>query len=135
VAVHFRCQPATGSVDASRPERHGRLHDLRPDRAGRGRRRLCPGLDFAFNGGTGGSCNALVNYSGQTGIAGAAPLGELWQVVDITFLDGTGPRVDRAFVHDTDNDPRGMVPEPGTYALMLGGLGLLSVPAKRRRRS
>jgi len=53
----------------------------------------------------------------------------------ITFHDGTGPRVDWAFVQDTDNDTRGMVPEPGTCALMLGGLGLLSVPAKRRRRS
>jgi hypothetical protein len=91
------------------------------------------GLDFAFDAGCDG-CNATVNYSGQTGIGGAAPLGDLWQVVDITFTDATGPRADWSFVQDTDNDIRAMVPEPETYALMLGGLGLLSVLAKRRRR-
>jgi PEP-CTERM motif len=92
------------------------------------------GLDFAFSAGC-GSCNGLVNYSGQTGIGGAAPVGDLWQVVDLTFSGETGPRTDFSFVQDTDNDIRAMVPEPETYALMLGGLGLLSLLAKRRRRS
>jgi hypothetical protein len=58
----------------------------------------------------------------------------LWDET-FAFLDGTGPRIGWAFVQDTDNDIRGMVPQPETYALMLGGLGLLSVLAKRRRRS
>lgn len=90
------------------------------------------GLDFAFASGC-ASCNALVNYSGQTGIAGADPLGDLWQAVDVTFSGGTGPRTDFSFVQDTDNDIRAMVPEPETYALMFGGLGLMALIARRRR--
>ena len=91
------------------------------------------GTDFAYSGGTCAGCNTLVNYSGQTAIDAAAPVGDLWQVVDITFNDGTGPRTNFSFVQDTDNDIRAMVPEPETYALMLGGLGLLTLVAKRRR--
>lgn len=93
------------------------------------------GTDFAFAGGTCGGCNATANYSGQTSIGAAAAVGDLWQVVDITFTEGTGPRTNFSFVQDTDNDIRALVPEPETYALMIGGLGLLSLVAKRRRRS
>jgi len=48
---------------------------------------------------------------------------------------GTGARTNFWFVQDTDNDIRAWVPEPETYALMVGGPGLLSLVAKRRRRS
>jgi hypothetical protein len=91
------------------------------------------GRDFAFDAGTCASCNALVNYSGQTAIGAAPPVGDIWQVVDVTFLAGTGPRTDFSFVQDSDNDIRAMVPEPETYALLLAGLGLLSTVARRRR--
>jgi hypothetical protein len=91
------------------------------------------GTDFAYTGGTCAGCNTLVNYSGQTAIGAAPAVGDLWQVVDITFLDGTGPRTNFSFVQDTDNDIRFMIPEPETYALMLGGLGLMTLVARRRR--
>ena len=90
------------------------------------------GTDFAFTSGC-GSCNALVNYSGQTSIGGAAAVGDLWQIVDVTFTGGSGPRENFAFVQDTDNDIRAMIPEPETYALMLGGFGLMGLIARRRR--
>ena len=57
----------------------------------------------------------------------------MWQVVDITFTEGTGPRTNFSFVQDTDNDIRALVPEPETYALMLAGLAMLRVVARRRR--
>jgi hypothetical protein len=91
------------------------------------------GLDFAFAGGSCAGCNALVNYSGQTAINAAPAVGDLWQVVDISFVAGTGPRENFSFVQDTDNDIRAMIPETETYALMLGGLGLMTLVAKRRR--
>ena len=90
------------------------------------------GTDFAFTSGC-GSCNAVVNYSGQTSIGGAPAVGDLWQIVDMTFTGGSGPRENFAFVQDTDNDIRAMIPEPETYALMLGGFGLMGLIARRRR--
>jgi hypothetical protein len=91
------------------------------------------GLDFAFDAGSCDGCNTLVNYSGQTAIGAAPAVGDLWQAVDITFLDGTGPRETFSFMQDTDNDIRAMIPEPESYALMLGGLGLMTLVASRRR--
>jgi hypothetical protein len=90
------------------------------------------GTDFAFTSGC-GSCNAVVNYSGQTSIGGAPAVGDLWQIVDMTFTGGSGPRENFAFVQDTDNDIRVMIPEPESYALMLGGIGLMALIARRRR--
>ena len=92
------------------------------------------GTDFAFTSGC-DSCNALVNYSGQTSIGGAAAVGDLWQIVDMTFSGGSGPRENFAFVQDTDNDIRFMIPEPETYALMLGGFGLMGLIARRAQSS
>ena len=91
------------------------------------------GLDFSFAAGSCAGCNALVNYSGQTAIGAAAAVGDLWQVVDINFIEGTGPRTNFSFMQDSDNDVRAMIPEPETYALMLGGLGLMALIARRRR--
>ena len=51
----------------------------------------------------------------------------------MTFTGGSGPRENFAFVQDTDNDIRAMIPEPETYALMLGGFGLMALIARRRR--
>ncbi len=95
------------------------------------------GLDFSFASDTCDSCAVDATYSGLTSIGGAAALGDLWQTLTVDFLDTTGPRTDWSFVQDTDNDSRFIpgVPEPETYALILGGLGLVGWMGKRRRRS
>ncbi|MEO8310411.1 MAG: PEP-CTERM sorting domain-containing protein [Caldimonas sp.] len=94
------------------------------------------GLDFAFAAGCGG-CAATATYGGLTSIGAAAAVGDLFQKVTVDFTGGTGPRVDWSFVQDTDNDSRFVpgIPEPETYALMLGGLGLVSWVARRRRQA
>lgn len=91
------------------------------------------GVDFAISSGCAG-CTGTANYSGQTAIGAALPVGDLWQVLDVVFTNGTGPRTSFNFVQDTDNDSRLMVPEPETYALLLGGFGLMAAWASRRRR-
>ncbi|HEX7436892.1 MAG TPA: PEP-CTERM sorting domain-containing protein [Caldimonas sp.] len=93
------------------------------------------GLDFSFAGGTCGSCAATATYGGLTSIGAAAAVGDLFQKVTVDFTGGTGPRTDWSFVQDTDNDSRFVpgVPEPETYALLLGGLGFVSWVARRRR--
>ncbi|MEO5843487.1 MAG: PEP-CTERM sorting domain-containing protein [Caldimonas sp.] len=94
------------------------------------------GLDFNFATGSCVGCMATATYGGLTSVGGAAAVGDLFQKVTVTF-GGTGPRVDWAFVQDTDNDSRFVpgIPEPETYALMLGGLGLVSWVARRRRQA
>ncbi len=95
------------------------------------------GLDFNFVTGSCVGCMATATYGGLTSIGAAAAVGDLFQKVSVDFTGGTGPRVDWSFVQDTDNDSRFVpgIPEPETYALMLGGLGLVSWVAKRRRRA
>ena len=94
------------------------------------------GADFSFAGGTCGGCDANAIYSGLTSVGGAAAVGDLWQTLTVDFTGGTGPRADWRFSQDTDNDSRFVpgIPEPETYALMLGGLGLVGWVARRRRR-
>jgi hypothetical protein len=93
------------------------------------------GLDFSFAGGTCGSCVATATYGGLTSIGAFAAVGDLFQKVTVDFTGGTGPRTDWSFNQDTDNDSRFVPgsPEPETYALLLGGLGLVSWVARRRR--
>ena len=91
------------------------------------------GRDFTFAPGPCVFCIALVNYSGQTAIGGAPPVGDVWQAIDVTFTAGTEPRSDFAFFQDSDNDIRALVPEPETYVLTLFGLGLAAAVVRRRR--
>ena len=74
-----------------------------------------------------------VTYSNPTGIGAAPPVGDLFQMVFVEFLDGTGPRTNFSFQQDTDNDARFAIPEPST--LLLIGLAALGLAATRRRYS
>ncbi len=93
------------------------------------------GLDFSFAASTCGSCVANATYSGLTSIGAAPAVGDLWQILTVDFVNSTGPRTNWSFVQDTDNDSRFVpgIPEPETYALMLGGLGLMGWLGRRRK--
>ena len=82
----------------------------------------------ALNGGT----SIDVTYLNPTGVGGAAPVGDLFQQVFVSFLDLSGPRTSFTFQQDTDNDSRFFqVPEPSS--LLLLGLGVLAMSLVRRR--
>jgi hypothetical protein len=75
-----------------------------------------------------------VTYINPTGVGGNPPVGDLFQMVFVEFLDLTGPRTSFTFSQDADNDIRFFqVPEPSSLALF--GLAMLGMAFFRRRRS
>jgi hypothetical protein len=51
--------------------------------------------------------------------------------VKVNFFDGAGGRKVGSLL--SENIPLAPVPEPQTYAMMLAGLGLMAVMARRRK--
>ena len=94
------------------------------------------GSDISFANGSCGSCGAFALYFAVVSIGGAQPVGDIFHSLTLSFTEGTGPRGDWSFLQDTDNDSRFVpgIPEPETYALMLGGMGFMAWAARRRRK-
>ena len=89
------------------------------------------GMDFVTT--LAGDAAVVATYRNPLGIGGAAPVGDIYHVLDVSFagLANGGVRTSFQFNQDTDNDARIVVPEPSLMALM--GAGLFA--AVRRRRS
>jgi hypothetical protein len=91
------------------------------------------GLDFVTN--LAGDATIVATYRNPVAIGAAGAVGDIFHVVDVSFvgLSAGGVRTNFQFNQDTDNDSRFTVPEPGLTVLF--GLGLLGAGRARRRRS
>jgi hypothetical protein len=89
-----------------------------------------------------GSGDIDVTYKDQVALTGDAPLGDLWRLMTIDFLDAAGLAPGQALGYHQDTDsfeiqgdigPVVLVPEPATIALSVLGLIGWGVSALRRR--
>jgi hypothetical protein len=98
-------------------------------------------LGLSFQKHSGGSAPQLGAgvYRNLVGIGGAAPVGDLYAQFGLLF-DDLGSGLTYQFWVDTDHASAlapapTVVPEPRTYALLLGGLAMLTVLARRTPRA
>lgn len=93
------------------------------------------GSDFVFSGA--GPVGTVATYRNLVGVEGNAPVGDLFETLDVSFGQGLAGGGSLQYVADTDNVRAGggvqITPEPSTYALMGAGLGALLVVQRRRR--
>ena len=97
------------------------------------------GADFSFVGaGPGGT---VATYRNLVGVSGAAPVGDVFEALDVLFGQGLAAGTSVQFIADTDNIPPGgrgidpVVPEPSTYLMLGAGLATLGAAARRRARA
>lgn len=102
-------------------------------------------LHLDFTGRTFLSGTVDITYSNPLSLSGAAPVGDLFGTVEVRMRIGTigglppttqffGSFSSIPIVSDVDRvDYAAVVPEPGTWALLVGGLALLAGVAGRRR--
>jgi hypothetical protein len=90
------------------------------------------GRDFETN--LAADASVVATYSRPVGVGGAAPVGDIFHMLDVDFagLPAGGVQTDFLFSQDADNDSRfTQVPEPALMTLF--GLGLLAGGRRVRR--
>ena len=98
------------------------------------------GFDFTFL--SGGLAGSTALYTNVVNLTGQPAVGDIFEMLDVALgAGGLGLGQSLTFRADTDNGASGAVivpstvPEPGTWALLATGLGVLAGASRRRHRT